>query len=636
MSVTGQPWQSRDRSTLVNQVRVRDWSLGAVTMVLVRLKWWLPAAVVGLVAIAVYAHTLGFEFVYDDVHVVVHNERIHSLANWREILLGPWWTTGLYRPFTSLTLALEWAAGGGSPYLFHLGNVAAHAGASVLVLMLAGTLLPRPAALAAGLVFAVHPVHVEAVANIVGRAEVLATMFTLVGALLYRAHGDPVPRSSGRRTALGLGALAAILLALASKESAFAAPALLLLMDWAAARAEGVSPAQRFGRHWRLWAAAVVVTATWLALRTRILGELAGSPPAPGLAGTGPSERLVLMLPVIPEYLRLFFFPARLSADYSPDFLSLSTTFSLRSVAGLALLAGVAVVAIAAHRRAPAVTFALAWIAAALFVVCNVLVPSGILLAERTLYLASVGACLVLAWLWGRLLERHRTVAWTVLILVVGAGAARTWTRALVWRDNTTFFPQLVRDAPGSFRSDWVAGMLAYMAGDSARGELLMRRGLKTYSGNGAMWSDFARVMERQRRWREAADYHWAAFTADRQLESEAARAVAAYVQAGAVDTAQARLAAAEQLLRPFQDLTISASHVALARGDAARATELRAVVARERGDDYRLWLITGQAAVRARDCAVLAESVDRIRALRPALPPLAALRDSLVGLGCP
>jgi hypothetical protein len=194
---------------------------------------WLPAALVALLAAAVFAHTLPFDFVYDDVPVILRNEHLHSLAAWREILAGPWWSSGLYRPLTSLTFAINWAMGGGSPWPFHLTNVLAHAAASVLVLLLAKRLLPPAAALAAALLFAVHPVHVEAVANLVGRAEVLATLFTVAAALLYLEWGErPTPLR-------GAGVLLLVLLGLGSKESAFAAPALLLVVDWAAARRGG-------------------------------------------------------------------------------------------------------------------------------------------------------------------------------------------------------------------------------------------------------------------------------------------------------------------------------------------------------------------------------------------------------------
>ena len=182
------------------------------------------------------------------------------------------------------------------------------------------TLLSPPAALAAALLFAVHPIHVEAVASVVGRAEVLATLFAVAAALLYRAHGRADPSPGKSRSVLTVGVLAAVLLALASKESAFATPGLLLLMDWAGAREEGVPAATRFRRHAGLWGTTVLLTAAWLVLRARILGGLAGDYPAPGLGGTTAWQRVLIMLPLVPEYVRLLLFPARLSADYSPNF----------------------------------------------------------------------------------------------------------------------------------------------------------------------------------------------------------------------------------------------------------------------------------------------------------------------------
>ena len=594
-----------------------------------------PAALVALAAGAVYAHTLGYQFVYDDMWVIVKNERVHALASWREILVGPWWPQGLYRPLTSLTYAADWTLGGGSPVLFHVNNVLLHALASVLVYALAARLLGSPAALAAGLFFAVHPVHVEAVANLVGRAEILAALFGVAAVLLYLKHGDAAPERRAGRLVLALATVGLALLGFASKETALALPGLLLIADWAGARRRGEAFRSRLLRQSGLLAAVVTLAVLWVGWRYHVLGELAGDAPAPGLAQTGAANRLLIMLPVVAEYLRLLLFPLRLSADYSPDFLPATPQLSLRTALGAVLLAACLWGAVAARRRAPAVTTGLAWVGASLVIVSNVLVPSGILLAERTLYLASVGICLLAGWAWAAAYRRVPAAGALGLTAVLALAAARTATRAPVWRDNETLFNQIVQDAPGSYRADWVASGLAYTAGDSTRGELLMRRGLRIYGGNAGMWSHFAQVMERQRRWREAADYHWAAFTADHRFAADAARAVAAYVAAGAADTAQVRLEAAERLLPPSTELTVSASHVALARGDAAEATSLRASVARERRNDYRLWLLAATAALRARDCAVLAESVERIGVLNPGLAPLPALRDSLAGMGC-
>ena len=146
-------------------------------------------------AIAAYMGSLGHGFAYDDVPLIEVNRRVHSLANWATILRSSWWSDSLYRPFSALTLAADWTIGGGDPRWFHVVNVLLHAGATALVYVLARTLVPPFAALAAGALFAVHPVHVEAVANIVGRAEVLAALFALAAVLLYRAvtYLLPVP-----------------------------------------------------------------------------------------------------------------------------------------------------------------------------------------------------------------------------------------------------------------------------------------------------------------------------------------------------------------------------------------------------------------------------------------------------------
>ena len=84
-----------------------------------------------------------------------------------------------------------------------------------------------------------------------------------------------------------------------------------------------------------------------------VVGELAGDLPAPGLAGTSLPDRVLIMLPVVPEYLRLLLFPARLSAEYSPNFLPASTGIGLRTLGGLLLLAVCVAAAVLLRRRAP-------------------------------------------------------------------------------------------------------------------------------------------------------------------------------------------------------------------------------------------------------------------------------------------
>ena len=122
---------------------------------------------------------------------------------------------------------------------------------------------------------------------------------------------------------------------------------------------------------------------------------------------------------------------------------------------------------------------------------------------------------------------------------------------------------------------------------------------------------------------------------AARWLPRYAALAVADYVLAGELDSAQSRLALAQRTLPPSADLPLSASHLALARGDAVQATALRLGVARAQLDTLRFWVLTGEAASRAADCGALAESVGRLERLQPTLPVLVSRRERQQHLGC-
>lgn len=560
---------------------------------------------VAVLAVGAYVGSLGHDFTYDDVHIIKNSKLLHSLGNWRAILRATWWEDAMYRPFTALTFAVDWTVSGGNPHWFHLINILLHAGVTALVFLLGRSLLPLFPAAAAAALFAVHPVHVEAVANVVGRAEVLATLFALGAVLLYRADGALAARGdlSWRRWAASGGTLVVLGLALASKESAFAAPGLLLLADWVDARREGIRWGAAVRRHWVLAVAGVVLTAEWLWIWSATVGGLKGGDEAPGLYGAGFGARAVVMAPVVLEYVRLLFFPARLSADYSPDFLPVAERLNLPGVLGIALVAAAVAAAGVARVRAWPVTFGLAWMGGTLLVVSNLLVPTEVLLAERTLYLPSVGAALLVGYCLGALAARRLDAAAVLGALLVGLGAWRTVTRVPVWRDDSTLLHQLVRDAPGSFRADWVLGGLYFIGGDSASGEALYRRALRTNPFHAQLWDDLGVQLETQRRWGDAAPAFAAAFRINRRRAESAARAIVNYLRGGLVDSAAAIAREAREIHLEDYRVQIALGDLALARGRPLEAMTWRRRVARRFPGVWWYWWLTGDAAIRARYC---------------------------------
>ncbi len=598
----------------------------------------LPVAVTAmLIAAGAYAITAGYAFVYDDVHIIQNKTLLHSLANWREILTTTWWGYALYRPLTELTFALDWAVSGGNPRWFHVVNVVLHATTTGLVFLLARGGLGVLGAGAAALLFAVHPVHVEAVANVVGRAEVLAATLALAAAVAYRADGMLAARNdqSWRRWLASFGALAALGLGLAAKETAFAIPGIFVLIDWFDGQNAGQRLGARLRRHWVLWAAAVALSLEWLWLRSLVLGDLAGDHPAPGIEGEGFVGRALVMAPVLLEYSRLLFFPARLSADYSPNFLPAVAELTLRGAAGFALLGLAVTLAVRARRHAPTITLGLAWIGGTFLIVSNLIVPTGVLLAERTLYLPSVGAVLMIGWLvaWTEASWRHAGVGLATVLL--GLGLIRAVTRVEVWRDNSHFFPQLVRDAPGSYRSYWVAGALAYDSGDRARGESLIRQALVIYPLHPQVWETLAYRFEEDKRWHEAAQHFGAAFRLDTMRLEAGVQSALNDIRAGFVDSAEV-MARRLEAVAPHDVRTFAAwGEIAAARGRWLEAMTWRRRMAWKHPEAWVFWATTAEAAIEARYCWEARRSLERVRALRPDFQQLDTLAERLEAAGC-
>ena len=155
---------------------------------------WPEKWLVGLllaIAILVFAPSVRNEFTFDDLDVIVENERLDHPTELGLFFSTSWWGEAqpdarLYRPLTLATLAWDRALFGPGPRGTHVVNVLLNAFVAWLVFLLGRTLgLGLEAAFACALLFAVHPVHVEVVSTGVGRADLLAAAFLFGGALLH-------------------------------------------------------------------------------------------------------------------------------------------------------------------------------------------------------------------------------------------------------------------------------------------------------------------------------------------------------------------------------------------------------------------------------------------------------------------
>ena len=388
---------------------------------------------VAAAALVVYIGALANRFAMDDIPLIVQNPLASGPAGLWRAFSSPYWHPYLggemYRPLPVASWVLDRLIDG-TPWL-HLINLLWHAAASVAVAALVRRLADDRSALIAGLLFAVHPLHVEAVANLVGRAELMAGV--CVALAVYFALVRQSAGWSAMAWAVGL----------ICKENAAVLPA---LVGWGWMLGLGRPSRRRMTVFVATW---VAIGAVYAAVRWHILHPYAGfQSVGPIFLGASPAAVRLTGIAALADVGRLLVFPLHLRVDYSPAERTIVTSLAdTRLAAGLlAVLVWGALLAVAWRRNRKPEAFGLGWIGIAFLPVANLLFPVGFLLAERTLYLPSVG--LVLAA--GAWLARFPRPLVPVAALVL-AGGIRTAFRVPVWRDNGTVTVSILNDSPLSY-----------------------------------------------------------------------------------------------------------------------------------------------------------------------------------------
>jgi Tfp pilus assembly protein PilF len=401
------------------------------------------AVLLGAVALVslIYLPTLKYGFVWDDQALIVQNQdlaRANPLAFFAESFTHWWAKQGLvpdayYRPLVMLSFWLDARIWGQQPLGFHLTNVILNLIAALLVAVMFRRLLGRAgsgqrfwAGLLAGLLFALHPMHVESVAFVAGRTDVLMTIF-LALALLELMPGT---QSRNMGSVPGLFALA-----LLCKEAAILFPLLVLLLPGPA------GPVKR--KRLVLVVVLVAVALGYLAARALVLKGVATSWGDVTLV-----QRMLLVLNAIGRYTALAVVPFRHRLSY-PD-LAQFAWFGWPSILGLVSLAGLVLVAVRFRRTL--VGMGAAWFLLFLLPSCNFFPPGPSYLSERLLYLPSTG--LILAGVAAAGLVRKVKTVPTVMA-IAGFASAVLMTVSIVgwlphWREERTLLERMVLEVPGS------------------------------------------------------------------------------------------------------------------------------------------------------------------------------------------
>ena len=351
----------------------------------------------------------------------------------------PQFSPDYYRPLTIGSYLLDRAIGGADPFFYHLSVVLIHAVTVLLVYALGRQIFGRNTAgmfgaVAAAALFAVHPIHSESVAWIAGRSDVLATCF-LVAALVVHGRG----RFSWTRSG-ATGVLAGA--ALGAKENAVTLYPLLVLMD-------GLVTPGRLPRPWqtgqwvRRYMGPVIAAGVYLLLRRLTLGEFIGTAPSE----TAASGSISGLIRASGFYTAKLVWPVDLNAYID----SLPNEPVLFVLAGLLAVAASAAAVWWWKGGDGVPLFLLLWMILTLIPSLTVVwkIPEAPV-AERYLYLPSVGFCLLVGYggyrAWMAWPTRWRRVALaTGFAVLLAVATAHTVDRNRVWQNNISLWEDTAR-----------------------------------------------------------------------------------------------------------------------------------------------------------------------------------------------
>ena len=415
--------------------------------------------------VLVYANSLSGAFVFDDTKQIVGNPQLHSLANIFHAFTSDVWDfqrgtlthdipPPYYRPLFTAYLTLGYQLFGLWEPGWHLMNLLTHVIATVAVYFLVKRLSgDHLVAMLSGLVFSMHPAHVESVSWISGIPDPLSAIFYVPSFLWYVCY-----RENGKRKYLG-ASLAAYGLAALCKETPLALP--LALCVWELARSKNKTGlGNRLQELGRILIPYGVVGALYLALRFSVLGRISWKHPF--MAHT-PDSAIWMTVPyVFVNYLKHLIAPFYLSLIYGTSFVT--SAADPKFLVPSALLLGLAIILWTYRRKIDAqVWVALGLIVAPLLPVLNLKVfHYEYIIQDRYLYLPSIGFCYLVGILILKLWRKHPPVGIATATIVLIAFGASTILQNRIWHDSAALWQRAIYYAPSSWSTHYNLG-LAYL-----------------------------------------------------------------------------------------------------------------------------------------------------------------------------
>ncbi|MEM6317084.1 MAG: DUF1736 domain-containing protein [Bacteroidota bacterium] len=453
-------------------------------------KHLLPAGILFFLAIALYAYSVTFDYVLDDQIVLTNNEftkkgfaGIPDILT-KESFVGRFGeqknlvTGARYRPLSIVIFAVEYQFFGANPIVSHGINILLYALLGLLLFRVFSLFFPKSTATSnhlkerwhcsipflATLLFVVHPVHTEVVANVKGRDEIM----TLLGALAALYYSFQYV-AKGHISYLLLS-FTTFFLALLSKENALTflavIPLALYFFTKTSYRKIGITLLPL-----------VLASVAYLWIRYLVIGYFLSSDGAPitdimnnPFYSLSSSERFATVFYTLGLYVKLLFFPYPLTHDYYPYQIPIISFGDVRAIIPIVLYVILGIIALLGIKKKSVLSFSVLTYLATLSIVSNLPFTVGTFMNERFLFMPSIGFCLILAWLFADRLPdfltqkyaKNRAVSQAVGLAVIGVFTlgfiGKTLDRVPDWKNRMTLNVSGASASPNSARANCFLG----------------------------------------------------------------------------------------------------------------------------------------------------------------------------------
>ncbi|PCJ89612.1 MAG: hypothetical protein COA57_01720 [Flavobacteriales bacterium] len=446
------------------------------------------ALIIIALSFCLYCNTLFNEYALDDILVINDNEFVkQGIDGIPEIITTDFFlgyenvendlAGGRYRPFSLVVFAIEYQLFGESPLIGHLINLLLYALLVFMLFRFLNAFVFKESQLLSFLsvlIFTVHPIHTEVVANIKSRDEIIALLLLVVAMYSYFKH-----TLIKRNMLFLIAGLFCFFLALLTKESAITflgiVPLLLYFFNDKSLKHASL-----------LTLPFVFVTAGYLLVRNMVVGFESGQAGeilnAPFLYATA-AQAFATKIFVLGKYLGLLVFPHPLSYDYSYNQIPYLELFDFRFFISLLMNSFLLVYAIMQFKKKSVLSFSIIFYFITISIVSNFAVDIGAPMADRLLFQPSLGFSIAFGAIIMKIIGNKKKLGWGLVGLMVFAGSFKTISRNLDWKNNNILFLKDVEACPNSAKTNMNAAVsylrLAKEENDVVRKEELLLQGIE-------------------------------------------------------------------------------------------------------------------------------------------------------------